>query len=273
VSRLVVIKVGGNIFESKVLEHVARDVAAISSRGDRVIVVHGGGPQSTAMQKRLGLSPNIVAGRRITDASTLDVMKMVVGGKLNIDMCAALLAAGARPVGLHGASSNAVLATKRPPRVVSGGGPDPIDFGLVGDVEGVNSELFELLTNAGHVPVIACLGADEAGTVLNINADVIANQLSAALRANDLVLVTGTPGVLRDVNDPESRIPTLTVEQAHAAIRDGIVAGGMIPKLEESIAGLTSGKIGSVHIVGSLGPQDLLKEIDEPGAVGTALLP
>jgi acetylglutamate kinase len=235
-------------------------------------MVHGGGPQATALQKRLGQEPNVVAGRRITDAAALDVMKMAVAGVLNVDLCAALVAAGARPVGLHGASSLAIEARKRPPRVVSGGGPEPIDFGLVGDVRGFNRPLLEGLLEAGHVPVLACLGCDPGGQVLNINADIIANQAAQHFGADHLVVVTGAPGVLRDIDDPESRIPRLTVAEAHAAIDDGTVSGGMIPKLDESIR-ILGGGVGSVHIVGRLGPGDLLREIDEPGSVGTALLP
>ncbi len=270
---LILIKVGGGILEGDVVHAVARDVATATARGDRVVMVHGGGPQATAMQRRLGQEPNVVAGRRITDASALDVMKMVVGGKLNIDLCAALLAAGARPVGLHGASSQAVAGRKRPPVVVSGGGAEPIDFGMVGDVVGLNVALLELLLGAGYTPVLACLAADDAGRVLNINADIIANQAAKALGADHLVLVTGAPGVLRDINDLSTRIPTLTVAQARAAIADGTVQGGMIPKLDESIRVLEEGSVRAIHIVGNVAQGDLLREIDEPGAIGTALLP
>jgi len=272
-SRLIVIKCGGDIFKSGEVHAVASDVAEATQRGDRVIMVHGGGPQATALQRQLGQEPNIVAGRRITDEAALEVMKMVVGGKLNIDLCAALLAAGSKPVGLHGASSRAVKGRRRPPRVVSGGGPDPIDFGLVGDVEGVNTDLLDLLTGAGYVPVIACLAADENAVVLNINADVIANQAAQALGADHLALVTGAPGVLRDAADESTRIPRMTVAEARAAIEDGTVTGGMIPKLDEAMRILQSGSVGSVHVVGRIRAGDLLREFDEPGSVGTALLP
>jgi acetylglutamate kinase len=268
---VIVVKVGGEILEGDAVHAVAEDVAALSARGERIAMVHGGGPQATAMQRQLSIEPNVVAGRRITDASTLDVMKMIVGGRLNIDLCAALLGAGARPIGLHGASSHAVTARRRPPTVVSGGGPDAIDFGLVGDVTGFNLELLSILFEAGHIPVIACLGADETGTVLNINADIIANQLAAALEADHLVLVTGAPGVMRDLADPASRIRHLTPEQARAAIADGTVQGGMIPKLDETIRGLETGRVGCVHVVGGLQPGELRREIDDPGAIGTAL--
>jgi len=272
-TRPVVVKLGGEVVGGPVGAAVAADVAALSAKGDRVIVVHGGGPQATALQKQLGLEPQIVGGRRITDAATLDVMKMAVAGKVNVDLCGQLMGAGARPVGLHGASSGVVRGVKRPPRVVSGGGPDPIDFGLVGDITGFARELLDLLGFAGYVPVLACLAADETGQVLNVNADIVANQLASALEASDLILVTSTAGVLRDVKDPASRLKTLTVAQARAAIADGTVTGGMIPKLEESIAALADGRVGAIHIVGNVAAGDLLRELAEPGSVGTAFKP
>lgn len=270
-ARSVVVKIGGEIVHGSGVRAVAADVTGLAARGERVFLVHGGGPQATALQRALGQEPKVVAGRRITDQATLDVMKMIVAGQVNVDLCAALVAAGARPVGLHGASSLAIEAVRRPPRVVSGGGPEPIDFGLVGDVVGFRRELLDLLAGAGYVPVLACLGADAGGQVLNINADIIANQLAQGLGADHLVLVTGTPGVLRDVNDPASRLPRLTASQARAAITDGTVRGGMIPKLEESLAVLDTGRVGSIHIVGELAAGDLLRAIDQPGSIGTTL--
>jgi acetylglutamate kinase len=272
-NKAIVIKVGGEIFKGPMLGVVCADVTAAVGRGDRVVMIHGGGPQFSAMQKTLGQTPNIVGGRRITDEPALAVMKMVVGGQLNIDLCAALLKAGAQPVGLTGASSLAVSGRKRPPRVVSGSGGEPVDFGLVGDVTGINRELLELLLGAGYTPVLACLAADPTGLVLNINADGIANQVASELGAEHLVLVTSTPGVLRDVDDPGSRIARMTVAEARAAIREGVVSGGMIPKLDESIRVLKSGRVGSIHIIGEVAAGDVLRAIDEPGAIGTALLP
>lgn len=254
------------------LAAIAADLAELRASGARVVVVHGGGPQATALQKQLGQTPNMVAGRRVTDADTLEVMKMAVAGKVNVDLCAALLAAGARPVGLHGASSCAVRAVRRPPRVVSGGGPAPIDFGFVGDVVDVNRELLALLTGAGHVAVLACLGADQAGNVFNINADVVANKVAVALDARALVLVTDVPGVLRDLEDPGSRIARLTVAAGRQAILDGVVTKGMIPKLEESFASLAEG-VRAVHIIGRLDRGQLAREVAEPGSVGTVLVP
>ncbi len=267
----VVVKLGGEVVGSPELAIIAADLRALVAEGYRVAVVHGGGPQASELSKRLGLEVKQVGGRRITDAATLDVMKMVVAGKLNVDLCAGLAAAGLSPVGLHGASGRMIQATKRPPRVVSGGGPEPIDFGLVGDVTGYNLPLLELLWAGGYTPVLACLGADDAGGVFNINADIVGNQLAGHLRADHLLLVTSAPGVLRDLKDPSSRLPLLTVAEARAAIADGTVTGGMIPKLEEAIAVLGDGAK-AIHIIGKLGAGDLARAAREPGSVGTTLV-
>ncbi|MBI4511948.1 MAG: acetylglutamate kinase [Deltaproteobacteria bacterium] len=269
VAEKVVIKVGGEVLAGDQVRALAGDVRVLSLSA-RVVLVHGGGPQATDLQKRLGIEPVQVGGRRITDAATLDVMKMVLAGKLNVDFCAALVENEVKPVGLHGASGLVVQARKRPPRVVTGGGPDPVDFGHVGDVVGFNLGLLEILWAAGYVPVIACLGADDKGGIYNINADVVANQLAATLKADHLFLVTSTPGVLRDLQDPSSRLPSLSVGDARRAIASGAVTGGMIPKLEEAISVLDQG-VGAIHILGKLASGDLLRASQEPGAVGTTL--
>ena len=267
----VVLKLGGEVVQGPHMAAIAADVAEMRRAGVPVVIVHGGGPQATELQKKLGQTPKIVGGRRVTDAEALDVMKMIVAGKMNVDLCAALIAAGARPVGLHGASSNAVLATRRPPKVVSGGGPDPVDFGFVGDVAGVNAELIALLVDAGFVPALACLGADASGAVYNINADAVANQVAIRLDARALVLVTDVPGVLRDVADPSSRITRMTMSEGRRAIEEGVVTKGMIPKLEESFAAIAEG-VRAVHVVGRLARGDLARAVSEPGSVGTVLV-
>ena len=168
-------------------------------------------------------------------------------------------------------SACTVLATRRPPKMVSGGGPEPVDFGYVGDVVGVNDALIGLLVGDGFVPVIACLGADEKGGVYNINADAVANQVAIRLDARALVLVTDVPGVMRDLNDPTSRIGRLTFAEGKRAIEDGVVTKGMIPKLEESFAAIAQG-VRAVHIVGRLSRGDLTRAVTSPGEVGTVLV-
>jgi acetylglutamate kinase len=269
---VLVVKIGGEVVASGEAAILARDLRELHGGAARIAIVHGGGPQATELQKRLGIETRQVAGRRVTDPATLDVMKMAVAGKLNVDLCATLTAAGVPAVGLHGASGLIVRAVKRPPKVYQGAGADPIDLGLVGDVTGFNLALLDVLWAAGYVPVIACLGADDAGNVYNINADMVGNQLAAALHARRLFLVTSTPGVLRDVNDPSSRLPRLTCADARVAISSGAVTGGMIAKLEEAMAVVDQG-VGAIHILGKLAAGDIVRAVREPGSVGTTLVP
>lgn len=268
----IVAKLGGSpIQSSEQLAHITQSLARLANHHD-IVVVHGGGPQATALSKRLGLTPNMVGGRRVTDSETLEVMKMVLAGQINVDLTNALRAAGMDAVGVSGVSG-VIRAVKRPPRVVSGGGDEPVDFGHVGDIVDIGSALLVHLLSGGFTPVLNSLGADELGRPYNINADIAATRIARALRAEHLLLLTGgVPGVLRDRHDPESRIPQLTVAEGRAAIADGTIQGGMIPKLEESFKVLGQG-VGAIHILGALGSGDLERAVDAPGALGTVLLP
>ena len=271
VSAPLIIKLGGEVIASAGLPILAADIAAIVASGTPVVMVHGGGPQASRLQAQLGMTPRQVAGRRVTDGATLDVMKMVVAGKLNVDLCAALVAAGARPVGLHGASARVIEAERRPPTVYAGAGPDPVDLGLVGDVTAVNRDLLALLTGHGYIPVLACLGCGADGQTYNINADTVANRVAVELGARGLVLVSDVPGVLRDISDPASRIGQLTIAEGRGLITSGVVTKGMIPKLEESFAALEQG-VRRIHIIGKVGKGDLVREAEAPGSVGTVLV-
>ncbi|MFN7131864.1 MAG: acetylglutamate kinase [Myxococcales bacterium] len=270
-SRNIVIKVGGELLLGPEAGAVASDVAALVAEGHRVTLVHGGGVQATELQKKLGLTPNMISGRRVTDEPTLEVMKMIIAGKVNVELCGVLNAAGVRAVGLHGASAALLLSVRRPPKVLTGAGPEPIDLGLVGDVVSINLELIRHLHAGGYVPVIGCLGATKEGSALNINGDVVANRVAAELQADQLFLLTGAPGVLKDVNDPGSRIAKLSIAEGQAAIADGSIKGGMIPKLEESFDALKAG-VKEIHIVGKLKPGHLLEASRQPGSVGTVLV-
>jgi len=268
--KTLVVKLGGEVVASPEMDLLARDLRALQHQGHRVALVHGGGPQASALQKKLGLEPRIIAGKRYTDEATLEVMKYVVAGQVNVDLCGALLRNGVLGVGLHGGSGLALQATRRPPKVLTGAGPDPVDLGLVGDVHGFNLPLLGDLWERGYLPVLACLGMSKEGQALNINGDTVASQLAGALRADALVLVTSAPGVLRDVKDPTSRVGRMTRAQFQAGVADGSISGGMIPKLEESFAVLQGGAR-SVVIVGKLAEGDLLRAVLEPGSVGTVL--
>jgi acetylglutamate kinase len=269
-SRCLVVKLGGEIVRSSELGPLVRDLVALQKGGHAVVVVHGGGPQLTELQHKLGQEPKIIAGRRVTDHAALEALKMSVAGSVNVDLCAALVGAGGAPVGLHGASALVVRAKKRPPVVVAGGGDAPIDFGCVGDVVGVNEALLGLLLGAGHIPVVACLAADESGALYNINADAVASQMARALDAEALVLITEVGAVLGDPSDLSTRMPRLTHVEAKQAIADGRITGGMIPKLTEGFAALDKG-VRSVLVIGKLGAGDLARAVTSPGSLGTVL--
>jgi acetylglutamate kinase len=264
----VVVKLGGDVLEGPALDLCAADLGGMWKAGrHRVLVVHGGGPQATRLSERLGMTPRLVAGRRITDQETLDVMKMIVAGQINVDLVAALRAHDVPALGLSGASG-IVRARRRPPVVVAGGGDLPIDFGLVGVVADFDVSLLDLLANAGFCPVLGCLGLGPLGVVLNINADTVASQLAIAMGAPALVAVTAVGGVRRDLNDPNTRIDRLTAGEARAAIESGAVQGGMIPKLQEALSSLAAG-VGAVHIVA---PGEIAAALAAPGSAGTLLV-
>jgi acetylglutamate kinase len=216
---LFVVKLGGEVVAGPELAAIADDVRALEGAGHRVVMVHGGGPQATALQRALGQEPKQIAGRRVTDEAALDVMKMVVAGKVNVDLCGALVRAGVRPLGLHGASGRVIVATKRPAKVYAGAGPEPVDLGLVGDVTRVDTAFLERVLALGLVPVLACLGVGDDGQAYNINADIVANQLASALGgvgadAGD----RRPPACCATSRIPSSRLRTLTVAEARAAI-------------------------------------------------------
>jgi acetylglutamate kinase len=271
--RWFVVKVGGELAQDRALlaGSVGAAVRAFLDAGIRVAVVHGAGPQATELSKRLGLQPRMVGGRRVTDESTLEVMKMTLAGQVSVDVAAAFRLARVPALCTTGVSAGLVDAVKRPPKPVTGAGPEPVDMGLVGDVVGVRTDVFERLAASGLVPVLGSLGGDSQGNVFNINADTVATRVAAELRAAKLFLVSNVPGVLRDKDNPATRMPRLTPAEAKQAIAAGVIVGGMIPKVEESLAMLEQG-IEAIHIVGIEPMSALLDEAREAGSRGTAFV-
>jgi len=273
-----VLKFGGEVVaDTPRLVRVMSEVKALSDRGWHFVLCHGGNPQANALTERLGLERKQVGGRRITDAETLRVMKQVLAGECNIDVVAAALGQGLRAVGISGVSAHLVTAERRPPKVMSGCGPDPIDFGYVGDIAEIRTDLIELLWDHGYTPVLNTLGVssrpDEASgvcEVYNINADTVSSAIAAALRADHLFLITGVPGVLRDKDDPSTRIECLSEREARRAIDEGVIVGGMIPKVEEALKILQQG-VKAIHIVGAEAGS-IRAEAERPGSCGTVLV-
>ena len=255
-TKVAVVKVGGDVLLGEdERAGIAANVKDLVDNGWRVVVLHGGGPQTNALQEKHGLVANKVGGRRITSEADLVVVKQAICGEVNVNLTQLLQGVGVNAFGCHGASGGLVSAVKRPPSVVSGGGPDPVDFGQVGDVVAINDKLLTGLLDLGVVPVIATLGMEVTdehtgeAKVYNINADTTVVQIAKALKADLLLLTTAVGAIYRDLSVPESRISAVNVQQANDLIAEGVIQGGMIPKVEEAISVLKDG-VKNIAIVG-----------------------
>jgi acetylglutamate kinase len=269
-----IVKLGGEVLaEPEVLEQVTQQLALLSSLSIRLVVVHGGGPQATALSRRLGAEPRMVAGRRVTDDSALEVAKMVYAGQLNVDLLAALRAHRVQAVGLSGVDADLITAHRRPPvQVVDDAGRTVrVDYGHVGDVDRVDPRILGTLVEARFVPVVASLAGGEDGEVFNVNADTVAESIAVAMRAQKLNFLTGAPGVLRDRNDPSTLVTFADPDDLAGLMASGVLSGGMRPKVEACIRAATGG-VERTHIIGGRAPDALLLEVFTGAGCGTMIV-
>jgi acetylglutamate kinase len=269
-----VVKLGGDVLsDSGVRDHAATQLALLHSLGIRLVVVHGGGPQATALSRRLGQEPRMVAGRRVTDDAALEVAKMVYAGQLNTDLLAALRAHKVQAVGLSGVDADLLVAHRRPPvSVVDDDGRSvQVDYGNVGDIERVDPRILLTLMDARFVPVVASLAGDDDGAVYNVNADTVAESIAVALRAQKLIFLTGAPGVLRDRNDPSTLVTFADPDDLAGLMASGALSGGMRPKVEACIRAATSG-VERTHIINGRAPDALLLEVFTGAGCGTMIV-
>ncbi len=269
-----VVKLGGEVVKhDHALDGVAAQVALLHSLGIRIVVVHGGGPQATALSRRLGVEPVIVAGRRVTDDAALDVAKMVYAGTLNTDVLSALRAHQLQAVGLSGVDAELLTARRRPPvtMVDDAGQSAVVDYGHVGDIMHVDPRVLSTLMDARFVPVVASLAGDNDGNVYNVNADTVAETIAIALRAQKLVYLTGVPGVLRDPGDPASLVTFADPDDLAGLMASGALSGGMRPKVEACIRAATGG-VERTHIVDGRVPDSLLLEVFTGAGTGTMIV-
>ncbi len=268
------LKFGGALVEdAESLDKLAGDLALLHNVGIRICVVHGGGPQATAMASRLGLQTRLVEGRRVTDADTLEVAKMVFAGKINLEAVGALRRHGLDAVGLSGVSAGIIKATRRAPTEMTD--PDTgekrmVDMGHVGDVSSVQTRLLSELMDGGHVPVVSSLAGDPDGNVLNINADTVATQLAIDLKADKLLTLTNVDGIMRDPKDPSTLISRITASEIEDEIAAGTIAAGMIPKARNAVEALQGG-VPRVHILNGHEPHRLLVELFTREGAGTLI--
>jgi len=269
-----VVKLGGEVLaDPRAVDGIAAQVSLLSSLGIQLVVVHGGGPQATALSRRMGAEPRIVAGRRVTDDDALAVAKMVYAGQLNVDLLASLRAHEAQGVGLSGVDADLITAHRRPPvKVVDDDGTtQTVDYGHVGDLDRVDPRVLRTLLDARFVPVVASLAGDGDGNVFNVNADTVAESLAVALRAQKLIFLTGAPGVLRDREDPSSLIAFADPDDLAGLLASGAVAGGMRPKVEACIRAATGG-VERTHIIDGRVADALLLEVFTGAGCGTMIV-
>jgi len=269
-----VVKLGGDVLnDPEVLDQVAAQMALLSSLSIRLVVVHGGGPQASALSRRLGAEPEIVAGRRVTDDAALEVAKMVYAGQLNTDLLSALREHRVQAVGLSGVDADLITARRRPPVEVTddSGSRRTVDYGHVGDLEHVDTRVLLTLMESRFVPVVASLAGDDEGNVYNVNADTVAEALATALRAQKLIFLTGAPGVLRDRSDPATLVTFADPDDLTELMRTGALAGGMRPKVEACIRAATNG-VERTHIIDGRAPDALLLEVFTGSGCGTMIV-
>jgi acetylglutamate kinase len=269
-----VVKLGGEVLAApEVLEQVTGQLALLSSLSIRLVVVHGGGPQATALSRRLGAEPRMIAGRRVTDDGALEVAKLVYAGQLNVDLLAALRAHRVQAVGLSGVDADLITAHRRPPaQVVDDAGKTVrVDYGHVGDVDRVDPRILTTLVEARFVPVVASLAGGEDGEVFNVNADTVAESIAVAMRAQKLIFLTGAPGVLRDRDDPSTLVTFADPDDLAGLMASGVLAGGMRPKVEACIRAATGG-VERTHIIDGRAPDALLLEVFTGAGCGTMIV-
>lgn len=260
--RTVVVKYGGAAMkDSSLKETVMRDIVFMACVGLRPVVVHGGGPEINTWLGKLNIEPQFKNGLRVTDAPTMDVVEMVLVGRVNKEIVALINKAGGAAVGLCGKDGDMIRARPQGDQGI----------GFVGEVETMDAKLIESLVDAGYIPVVSSVAADESGQAYNINADTVAGELAAALGAEKLILLTDTPGILRDRDDATSLIAKMDIQNARQLIADGIVAGGMIPKVNCCVRSLAQGVRGA-HILDGRIPHALLLEIFSDLGIGSMIV-
>ena len=263
------IKYGGSTMEAEdQVERFLQDVAFLDAVGIRVVLVHGGGKAINARMKEQGLVPQFVGGLRVTDAPTVEIVRSVLDEEVNPGIIGQLSKLGVKAVGISGRS--VFTANKLPP--VKGPDGEEVDLGFVGEAEKVNPTPVLEALSAGAVPVISPLGALPTGEAMNINADVSAAALAAALPATKLIFLSDVPGLMRDQQDPGSLIHSLNASQTEELIDRGTIAGGMIPKVRSATKALAQG-LGKVHLLGAGVPHAVLLEAFSEEGVGTEITP
>ena len=256
--KIVVIKYGGNaMINDKLKDSVIRDIVLLSLIGVKVVLVHGGGPEITDMLQKIGKTSEIVNGLRVTDKETADIVQMVLAGKINKSLVNMIQIKGGKSIGLSGMDGHMIEARAKDERL-----------GYVGEITGVNVAPILDVIEKGYIPVISTVGCDSEGNVYNINADTAAAKIAGELHAESLITLTDIAGILRDKDDPSTLIPQILVSQAPELIADGVISGGMIPKVECCTNAIKWG-VHKVFIIDGRVPHSILIETLTDEGIGT----
>ena len=267
--KVFVIKASGGVFgDTASTRGLIEQVAILHQVGIRVVLVHGGGPQLTQVQESLGLTPRMVAGRRVTDGKSMEVTSMVLNGLVNTQILGICRELDISAVGVSGVDAGLVRAHKRPPVSVDG---QMVDYGFVGDIDLIDVKVLQQLLDDGLMPVVSPVSADDNGTLLNINADTVAAGIGAGLKAEKLMLCTGAPGILESVDDPRSIVSYTDLAGLARLRAQGSLKDGMLPKAK-AIEDALRGGVRRVHVTSYKSPDSLLAEVFTNEGTGTLIV-
>jgi len=256
----------------EILENTIRDIILLYFVGIKPIVVHGGGPEITEKMEKLGIKPKFIDGLRVTDRETMEIVEMVLDGKINSKIVTTFIKNGGKAVGLSGKDGLIVTARKKKVKKKEGDKEVIIDLGYVGETEYVNPELLQILMEKGFIPVVSPVAADLEGNSYNLNADLVAGNIAAAIKAKKLIMLTDVPGILADVNDKNSLISRIKAKELEKMLEEGKLRGGMIPKTEAVLTALKGG-VERAHIIDGSKEHAILLELFTKDGIGTMVEP
>lgn len=269
----ILIKYGGHaMIDEDAMSSTVRDTVLLKYVGMEPLIVHGGGPEISRSMDKLGKEPKFIKGLRVTDEETMEIIEMVLVGKISTDIVSQISYHDGKGISLSGKDSRLIFAHKKPvSKVTSGsGGEEEIDLGLVGEIDCINTDLLEMFLKNNYIPVISPVGIADDGSSLNLNADTAAGEIASSVDAEKLIILTDVPGVLRDPNDPDSLIQRIKIDEVPDLIEEGVISGGMIPKIETCVKAIEDG-VKSCHIIDGRKKHSLLLEIFTKNGIGTMI--
>lgn len=264
----ILIKYGGHaMVDDEAKSSTARDTVLLKYVGMKPLIVHGGGPDISRSMDKLGKEPKFIKGLRVTDEETMEIIEMVLVGKISTEIVSELIKHDGQAISLSGKDSSLIFAHKKGASKID---EEIVDLGLVGEVDCVNTDLLDMFLENDYIPVISPVGIAKDGTSLNLNADTAAGEVASAVGAEKLIILTDVPGVLRDPEDPDSLIQKIRVDEVPGLIEEGIISGGMIPKIETCVNAIENG-VTSCHIIDGRKKHSLLLEIFTTDGIGTMI--